>query len=80
MGDQWAIEAVKEGKAAYERLAFGVGQFGGAHDELQKITITLAPGYQEDEATRVEQQLAKAGYRLAAILNAIRWPRTGPVH
>jgi hypothetical protein len=78
--DQWAIEAVKEGKAAYERLTFGAGQFGAAHDELQKITITLGPGYEEDEANLVEQQLAKAGYRLAMLLNAIRWPWAGPVH
>jgi hypothetical protein len=78
--DQWAIEAVREGKAAYERLAFGAGEFGGPHDELQKITITLAPGYEEDEAPFVEHQLAKAGYRLAALLNAIRWPPAEPSH
>jgi hypothetical protein len=78
--DQWAIEAVREGKAAYERLTFGSGEFGGPHDELQKIAITLAPGYEEDKAQFVEQQLAKAGYRLAALLNAIRWPPAGPSH
>lgn len=75
--DQWAIETLKEGRAAYERLTFGAAEFGGAHDELQKITIKLAPGYEGDEAKLVEQQLVKAGYRLAALLNAIRWPHTG---
>lgn len=69
--DQWAAESIREGKSAYERLVFGAGQFDGGHHELQKITITLPPGYEQDEAKLVEQQLAKAGYRLAAILNAM---------
>lgn len=71
--DQWAVESLKLGKSAYERLMFGAGQFGGDHS-LQKITITLPPGYEQDETQLVEQQLAKAGYRLAALLNAMRFP------
>lgn len=78
--DQWTIESIHEGKSAYQRLIFGAAEFGGTHDGLQKITITLSPGYEQDEAKRVEQQLAKAGYRLAAILNALRWPATEPSH
>jgi hypothetical protein len=71
--DQWAVESIRLGKSAYERLVFGAGQFDGVHHGLQKITITLPPGYEQDEAKVVEQQLAKAGYRLAAILNAMQF-------
>lgn len=72
--DQWAVESIRLGKSAYERLIFGAGQFDVDHNSLQKITITLPPGYEQDEAQLVEQQLAKAGYRLAAILNAMQFP------
>lgn len=72
--DQWAVESIKVGKSAYERLIFGAGQFGGDQKGLQKITITLPPGYEQDEAKQVEQQLTKAGSRLAAILNAMQFP------
>jgi hypothetical protein len=72
--DQWAVESIREGKSAYERLVFGAGQFDGDHPGLQKIMITLPPGYEQDEAKLVEQQIAKAGYRLAAILNAMHFP------
>jgi hypothetical protein len=78
--DQWAVESIREGKASYERLILGAGQFDENHHGLQKITITLAPGYEQDETKLVEQQLAKAGYRLAAILNALRWPPAAPSH
>ena len=76
--DQWAVESIRLGKSAYERLIFGAGQFDGDHNTLQKITITLPPGYEQDEAKLVEQQLAKAGYRLAAILNAMQFPAAAP--
>lgn len=72
--DLWAIESVRLGKSSYERLVFGTAQFDGDHTGLRKITITLPRGYEQDEAKIVEQQLAKAGYRLAAILNALRFP------
>ena len=72
--NQWAVESIKLGKSAYEGLILGTGQFGGDQNALQKIVITLPPGYEQDEAQRVAQQLAKAGYRLAAILNAMQFP------
>ncbi|HQV10612.1 MAG TPA: S1/P1 nuclease [Nitrospira sp.] len=72
--EQWAVESIRLGKSAYERLIFGAGQFDGDQNGLRKITITLPPGYEQDEAKLVKQQLAKAGYRLAAILNALQFP------
>ncbi|MGC3974875.1 MAG: S1/P1 nuclease [Nitrospira sp.] len=72
--NQWAVESIRLGKSAYERLVFGAGQFDGEHQGLRKITVILPPGYEQEEATLVEQQLAKAGYRLAAILNALQFP------
>lgn len=74
--DQWAVESIRLGKSAYERLIFGAGQFDADHHGLQKITITLPAGYEQDEAKLAEQQVAKAGYRLAAILNALQFPAT----
>lgn len=72
--DQWAAESIREGKPAYEPLILGAGQFDQGHNGLQKITIALPPGYEQQAAQLVEQQLAKAGYRLAAILNAMQFP------
>lgn len=71
--EQWAVESIRLGKSAYEGLIFGTGQFDGDHHGLRRITVTLPPGYEQDQAKLVEQQLAKAGYRLAAILNALQF-------
>ena len=70
----WATEVLPIAREAYEGIT--LTEYLG-HDErrgvAQRWRITQRPGYDAMATARVRVQLARAGYRLAAVLRAI-WP------
>ena len=73
---QWASETVKLGTDAYRGLIFGTATTSpgrGRSVRLHRINITLPPGYESTEADVLASQIARAGLRLAELLNSIRW-------
>lgn len=73
---QWATDALSVSKSCFEGLKLGdripvpMTEKREAHFEWQ---VTLPEGYAEKSRNIVELQLAKAGYRLAAVFKAV-WP------
>jgi hypothetical protein len=56
----------------FSGIKFGPAQMKNAQ-RIEQIPITLPPGYVEKNEPVVEDQLAKAGLRLADLLNHIHW-------
>ena len=76
--EQWATDSLHEAKHCFEGITLGnrfVVPKDDKHDEHFEWAITLQPNYDEKARDLVEIELAKAGYRLAALLKAI-WPET----
>jgi len=66
-------------KALWSIALLGI-VFGPAEmDEgkLRLIHITLPPGYDAAALPLARERLAKAGFHLAELLNAIEWPAGG---
>ena len=70
--EQWAGDSVKQAAAAYQGITFSDPVFN-THNGLKQISIVLPGNYEADQTKRVEQQLAKAGFHLAELLNNIKW-------
>jgi hypothetical protein len=69
----WATDALPAARRAYQGITFGEASEQG-HSWVVKVTLPDQPTpYLETHRALVEQQLAKASYRLAALLNAIHW-------
>ena len=69
--EQWAIDSVQQAQKAYQDIEFGAATIDG---QRLRITIQLPNGYIDKNQGMAAPQLAKAGFRLAELLNAIRWP------
>src|SRR6185503_3989527 len=70
--EQWATDSVHQARAAYEGLIFvdaEVSQKG----KLERIRIRLPAKYEDHQRRRAEDQLAKAGFHLASLLNQIQF-------
>ncbi len=70
--EQWATESLAAARTAYAGLEFGAvtpDPKGG----FRKIQIKLPAGYDATCTPIAEERLAKAGYHLAEIMNAIHW-------
>jgi hypothetical protein len=68
----WATESLAAAQTAYRGITFGASTpdpKGG----LLKIMITLPPDYDAACVPVAEERLAKGGYHLAEVLNAIHW-------
>lgn len=68
----WATESLVAAQTAYRGITFGASTpdpKGG----LLKIAITLPPDYDAACVPVAQERLAKAGYHLAELLNAIHW-------
>ncbi len=72
--ERWATDSVKEANAAYAGIEFGRASFD-SHHRLRRIPVTLPDQYAAEQLDRVTVQLVKGGVHLAALLNAIRWPK-----
>jgi hypothetical protein len=69
--EQWAIDSVHQARKAYKDIQFGAAMI---INQRLKITIQLPTGYVEANTAVAAEQLSKAGFHLAELLNAIRWP------
>ncbi|HTE87889.1 MAG TPA: S1/P1 nuclease [Terriglobales bacterium] len=73
--EKWASESAHEAQAAYQGIKFGAATFKGVqHPTLDRIQIKLPKAYLAQQSDRATQQLAKAGFHLAELLNNLQWP------
>jgi hypothetical protein len=68
----WAIESVGVANLAYRGITFGKADFA-ADQHLLQINITLPTNYLERNRAYAAQQLARAGVRLAQLLDSVKW-------
>ena len=68
----WATESAAIAEKAYRGVSFGTATLDEKR-ELDRIEIKLAPSYEKTNEAVVANQLAKAGLRLADLLNHIQW-------
>jgi hypothetical protein len=68
--EQWAIDSVKQARNAYQNLAFQAATIDG---QRLRITVALRSSYADTNRRIVAEQLEKAGFRLAQLLNSIQW-------
>ncbi len=66
----WASDSSRVAVRVYAGIAFGPATVG-PKGQLERMQIRLPEGYAERSEPVVAEQLAKAGLRLAALLNAI---------
>jgi hypothetical protein len=69
--EQWVIDSARQAQRAYQNIQFANATIDG---QRLHITIQLPSGYIDSNRVIVAEQLAKAGFRLAELLNAIQWP------
>lgn len=70
--EHWATDAVVAARAAYEGIEFLAAHFD-ATNAVTNITVKLPSGYQSKQQPRARDQLSKSAFRLAEVLNALRW-------
>jgi hypothetical protein len=70
--EAWATESVAAARRAYAGLSFGAAEMN--QGKLRRIPITLPVGYEAAVLPLAHERLAKAGFHLAELLNAIDWP------
>lgn len=70
--EAWATESLAAARIAYTGLILGPATLN-ENGKIKKIALTLPPHYDEVCMPVAEERLAKAGYHLAEILNAIQW-------
>jgi len=68
----WATESLAAARTAYAGITFGTETPDGKGG-IKSIRITLPANYDEVCVPIARERLAKAGYHLAEILNAIQW-------
>jgi hypothetical protein len=71
--ETWALESVGVATLAYRNIKFGAAEFDASR-HLVRIDITLPTDYLESNKGYAAQQLARAGARLAQLLDSIKWP------
>jgi S1/P1 Nuclease len=69
--EQWVIDSVRRAGKAYRNIEFDSATIEGRRLE---IAIQLPSGYIQTNEAIAAQQLTKAGFHLAQLLNAIQWP------
>lgn len=70
--EAWASESLATARTAYAGIEFGAAT-DDAKGGFKKILIKLPAGYDDTRIPLAQERLAKAGYHLAEILNAIHW-------
>jgi hypothetical protein len=68
----WAIESVRVAALAYRGIIFGKAELDG-NQHIVRIDIDLPTNYLNSNKGYVAQQLARAGVRLAQLLDSIKW-------
>jgi hypothetical protein len=70
--EQWATDSVVAARGAYDGIEFLAAQFNAA-GAVTNISVKLPPDYQSRQESRARDQLSKSAFRLAEVLNALRW-------
>jgi hypothetical protein len=70
--EAWASESLVAARTAYSGIEFGA-ETPDPKGGIRRIQITLPAQYDATAVPLAEERLAKAGYHLAEILNAIHW-------
>jgi hypothetical protein len=70
--EAWTTESVEAARTAYAGLVFGAVT-PDAKGGVKRIELKLPANYDEICVPIAQERLAKAGYHLAEILNAIKW-------
>jgi hypothetical protein len=70
--EAWATESVTAARTAYAGITFGA-ETPDMKGGIKRIEITLPSNYDATCIPLAEERLAKGGYHLAEILNAIQW-------
>jgi hypothetical protein len=70
--EQWATESLVAARSAYAGIRFNAADIEDG--KLRSIRILLPAGYDATAMPIAAERLAKAGYHLAELLNAIHWP------
>lgn len=70
--ETWAIESVGVAALAYRGIAFGIPEFD-SNQHLVRVNITLPTNYLETSRAYAAEQLARAGVRLAQLLDSVVW-------
>jgi hypothetical protein len=70
--ETWAIESVRVAALAYRGIAFGMPEFD-TNKQLVRFNITLPANYLETNRVYAAEQLARAGVRLAQLLDSVNW-------
>ena len=70
--EAWATESLVAARTAYAGIKFGAAT-ADPKGGIKRINITLPANYDEVCTPLAAERLAKAGYHLAEILNAIQW-------
>ncbi len=68
----WANESLAAARTAYSGITFGAEK-PDSRGGIKSIQIKFSGGYDATCIPLAEERLAKAGYHLAEILNAIQW-------
>jgi hypothetical protein len=68
--EQWAIDSVQQARRAYRNVEFHAATIDR---QRLRITVQLPSGYIETSRAIAAEQLAKAGFHLANLLNTIQW-------
>jgi hypothetical protein len=69
--EQWAIDSVQQARTAYRNIRLDAASTDG---QRLRIAVQLPTGYIEYNRSVAATQLAKAGTRLAQLLNSLAWP------
>ena len=70
--EQWASESLAAARIAFSGITFGA-YTPDSRGGIKRIEITLPAHYEDTCVPIAEERLAKAGYHLAELLNAIHW-------
>ena len=70
--ESWATESLVAARAAYSGITFGA-LIPDPRGGIKSIKITFPPHYDEVAVPLAAERLAKSGFHLAEILNAIHW-------
>jgi hypothetical protein len=70
--EAWATESLIAARTAYAGIVFGK-ETEWPKGGIKRIEITFPPNYDSTCVPLAAERLAKAGYHLAEILNAIQW-------
>lgn len=69
--EAWATDSIAAAREVYHGIIFGPADVQG--NDLKHIKIKLPQGYEATALPVVKDQLAKAGFHLAELLNSIHW-------